>query len=182
MSRIAQRLFVLTLFAILSQSLAHAQQVAVPPQAPVPSQLLTAKKVFISNGGLDGIAFQTFRKLGHVNYPYDALYAAVNSWGKYTLVAAPAEADLVFEIRFTAPFNGDEKVTSYVPQLNLTIYDAKTHFLLWTILEPVQGAFRKDTFVRNMNQGIATLVADLKSCTSEPINSGSAAANQAVTN
>jgi hypothetical protein len=169
MPSIAQRLFMLTLFAILSQSLVYAQQDAVPAKAPVPSQLLTAKKVFISNGGLDGLAFQAFRKLGDVNHPYNAFYAAVDSWGKYTLVAAPAEADLVFEIRFTAPFNGDKYVPSYVPQLNLTIYDAKTHFLLWTFLEPVQGAFRKDTFARNVNQGVATLMTDLKTLHGEPM-------------
>ena len=30
------------------------------------------------------------------------------------------------------------------------------------MLEPVEGAFRKDTFIRNVNQGIGSLIADLK--------------------
>ena len=47
--------------------------------------------------------FQTFRKLDDVNQPYNAFYAAMKEWGKYTLVVSPAEADLVFEIRFNAP-------------------------------------------------------------------------------
>lgn len=158
-------LFSALLFSFfLSASVANAQE-GIAPQAPVPSQLFTAKKIFISNGGVDGIAFQAFRRLGNVNQPYNAFYSALSSWGKYTLVAAPAEADVVFEIRFTAPFDGDEHVTSYVPQLNLTIYDAKTRFVLWTILAPVNGAFRKATFVKNVNEGIAMLVANLKGLT-----------------
>lgn len=157
------------LFSIfLPPSAVKAQETTIAPQAPVPSQLLTAKKVFISNGGLDGIAFEAFRKLGDVNQPYNAFYSAMSSWGRYSLVSAPAEADVVFEIRFNAPFNGDEHVPSYVPQLNLTIYDAKTRFVLWTILAPVNGAIRKATFVKNVNEGIATLVTDLKSLQGKP--------------
>jgi hypothetical protein len=149
----------------LSASVANAQGTGVAPHAPVPSQLITAKKVFLSNGGVDAIGFQAFRRLGNVHQPYDAFYSALNSWGKYTLVAAPADADLVFEIRFTAPFDGGEHATSYLPEFNLTIYDAKTRFVLWTILAPVNGAIRKDTFVKNVNEGIATLVANLKALT-----------------
>lgn len=149
----------------LPPSVVKAQETGIAPQAPVPSQLVTAKKVFIANGGLDGIAFQAFRKLGDVNQPYNAFYAAVSSWGRYTLVSAPVEADVVFEIRFNAPFNGDENVPNYA---NLTIYDAKTRFVLWTILAPVNGTFRKATFLKNVNEGIATLVADLKSLQGEP--------------
>lgn len=146
---------------LLSASVANAQETGIAPQAPVPSQLITAKKVFISNGGVDAIAFQAFRRLGNVHQPYDAFYSAMSSWGKYTLVAAPAEADLVFEIRFTAPFDGGEHAPTYLPQFNLTIFDAKTRFVLWTILTPVSGAFRRATFVKNVNEGIATLVANL---------------------
>jgi hypothetical protein len=103
-----------------------ARKKGVAPPVPVPAQIFTAKNVFISNGALDGIAFQTFRKLSDVHQPYNAFYAAMKEWGKYTLVFSPAEADLVFEIRFNAPFNGDEHVPNNVPQLHLTIYDAKT--------------------------------------------------------
>lgn len=159
-----------------SAPVVNAQEKGVAPPAPVPAQILTAKKVFISNAGLDGIAFQAFRKLGDVDQPYNAFYAAVNSWGKYTLVSAPADADLVFEIRFNAPFDGDKNIPGYLPQLNLTIYDAKTRFVLWTILAPVDGAFRKTTFVKNVNQGIATLMANLKNLYGEPVTSAAAPA------
>jgi hypothetical protein len=148
-----------------SSSNLSGQEKGIAPPAPLPSQLLTAKKVFISNGGLDVLAFEIFRKLGDVDQPYNAFYAAMNSWGKYALVTSPADADLVFEIRFIAPFVG------YPPHLDLTIYDAKSRFVLWTILAPVEGALRKATSVRNLNQGIATLMADLRSLQSQSANS-----------
>jgi len=155
-----------------SVCMASAQEKTTAPAAPVPSPILTAKKVFISNGGLDGVAFNAFRKLGDVNQPYNAFYAAMSSWGKYALVSAPSEADLVFEIRFNAPFVGNENI---LPQMNLIIYDAKTRFVLWTILAPVNGAFR-NTFVKNVNQGIAALMTNLKSLHGEPLNSAAAPA------
>lgn len=164
MSRIPQSVLstVLLVGSLLAAPFVYAQEKRVAPPAPLPSEIFRAKKAFISNGGLDGIAFQAFHKLGDVNQPYNAFYAAMKEWGKYSLVSSPAEADLVFEIRFNAPFNGDEHVPSYVPQFNLTIYDAKTRFVLWTMLAPVQGAFRRETFIRNVNEGIAILMADLR--------------------
>jgi hypothetical protein len=162
-------------FFLFSSSVLTAQEKTAAGPAPVPSTILTAKKAFISNAGLDGLAFEAFRKVGDVDQPYNAFYAAMNSWAKYELVSAPSEADLVFEIRFTAPFVGEDHVPRNTPQLNLTIYDARTRFVLWTILAPVDGAFRKTTFVRNVNQWITTLMANLKSLHGEPVNSAAAA-------
>ena len=31
---------------------------------------------------------------------YNEFYAAMKSWGRYELVSSPADADMVFEIRF----------------------------------------------------------------------------------
>jgi hypothetical protein len=66
--------------------------------APVPSRILTAKKIFISNAP------------GEVSdlYPADRLhsqfYAAIKSWEQYELVSAPGEDDLVFEISLINPY------------------------------------------------------------------------------
>lgn len=170
MTHVARKVAISAFFVVFSSLAAKAQQNAVAPPAPVPSQLLTSKKVFISNGGLDGAAFDLFRQVGNVNQPYNAFYGAVNSWGRYKLVSSPAEADLVFEIRFISPIVGVKYDPRYAP-LSLTIYDAKTHFVLWTILAPVEHAFRKNTFVRNVNQGIAALMADLKNLQSASASS-----------
>ena len=53
-------------------------------------------------------------------------------------------------------------MTTYEPQLNLSILDAKTHFRLWTLVEPVGGAFRRVTWDKNFADGMSRLMNDLK--------------------
>jgi len=68
---------------------------AETPAAPLPSQILTAKKVFISNaGGLLDLNVVT----GDPRRDYNEFYAAMQTWGHYSLVGSPAEADLVVQI------------------------------------------------------------------------------------
>src|ERR1700722_10771796 len=79
-----------------------AQQAAPVAIAPVPDLLLSAKKVFVSNAGADsGLFPHPFN--GDPDRAYNEFYANVESWGRYRLVATPAEADLVFELQLTAP-------------------------------------------------------------------------------
>ena len=94
----------------------------------------------------------------------------MKSWGRYELVASPAEADLVFEIRFTAPIADLGKTAIYEPQLGLSIVDTKTRFVLWTFTEPVQAAFRKLTWEKNVHQGIENLLADIKKLAGTPLS------------
>ena len=143
---------------LLGALLAQAQT----KNAPIPTQILAARKVFISNVGADPDVTETFNRLGQSGQPYNRLYAEMKTWGRYELASSPADADLVFEIRFSAPLLDCEKVTTYAPQYRLSIVDIKTHFTLWTLSAPVEGAFRKATFEKNLSQGMATLMADLK--------------------
>jgi hypothetical protein len=53
----------------------------------------------------------------------------------------------------------------------VTIIDAKTHFTLWTITEPVSTANRKVSWAKNINQGMANLMERLKKLSGEPENS-----------
>ena len=92
----------------------------------------------------------------------------MKSWGRYELVDAPSDADLVFTIRFIAPLTDCGKVTAYSSQLELTILETKSHFLLWTVAEPVEGAFRKTTWEKNFGQGITNLLDDLKKLSGQP--------------
>lgn len=150
----------LVLAAMLSPALS-AQQANVP--APVPAQIVTAKKVFISNAGVDGLSLGAFEKLGDPNKPYNQFYAAMKNWGRYELVSTPADADLVFEIRFSAPLTqSDDKLTTYAPQFGVVILETKTRFTLWTLAEPVHGAFRKTTLLKNLDQAMDKLMDDLK--------------------
>ena len=135
--------------------------------APMPTAIQMAKRVFLGNAGGDGMSISIFRRSGDVNQPYNWFYLAMKNWGRYELVGSPADADLVFEISFAAPLVGADKLSTFAPYLRLEILDAKTHFLLWTIVEPVQGAYRKTTWETNFNTGVTNLVSDLKNMTGE---------------
>jgi hypothetical protein len=144
--------------------LALAQTSPAPP-APVPPQIMVAKKVFIANAGFDAPSLATFKKAGEPDQPYNEFYSAVKNWGRYELVSSPADADVVFQIRFAS---------TYAPQLEVTVLDAKTHFVLWNVSAPVDGAYRKETWDKNFAQGITSIMNDLKKLASPPVAPASA--------
>lgn len=143
-----------------------AQQVnqsPIPP-APLPSQLLTGKKVFISN--LPGALFLSPRTAEDDPYrPYNQFYASLKNWGYYELVSAPTDADLIFEINLTdRPTLGNAMVQSSYrfAYLDLTVRDPKTQAVLWWFAERVQGANRPATGEKNYNQAMTDLLNDVK--------------------
>jgi len=157
----------LTLGAILTTGSALlAQQVSQVPMlpAPLPSQLLTGKKVFISN--VPGALFSSPRTAEDDPYrPYNQFYASMKNWGYYELVSAPAEADLIFEISLTdRPTLGNAMVQSSfrLAYLDLTVRDPKTQVVLWWFAERLQGANRPATGEKNYNQAMTSLVNDVK--------------------
>jgi hypothetical protein len=104
------------------------------PLAPLPSSILQAKKVFLTNGGGSNLA-------------YDAFFAAMQKWGRYEIVGSPEAADVVIEFAYrvedhgtrvwsaTNTYTGETNVHSRElidPQLVLTIYDSKTRQSLWS--------------------------------------------------
>jgi hypothetical protein len=162
-------------FALLATAFAVVPVLVAQQSAPVPAPILSAQKIFIANGGMDAFSLQAFEELDLKGTDaYDSLYAAIGSWGKYQLVTAPSDADLVLEIRFTAPLtNAGEHATwkfqqvaansTWQFQTEITILDAKTHFLLWTLTEPVRPANLKGTWRKNISDANAALAGDLKS-------------------
>jgi hypothetical protein len=164
--------------ALFPLSLAFGQQeevdqpqppIQVTPVAPVPSSITNGKKVFISNAGLDMPSLDLFKRLGEPDRPYNQFYAAVKSWGRFEVVSAPADADLVFEFQATAPVASCiGHATCQNLQFGLTILDTKTHFTLWNLIEPIGGAWRRQTFVKNVNQAMDNLMADLKKLAAQP--------------
>jgi hypothetical protein len=131
-----------------SASRAQERQVA-----PIPAQIITAKKAFIANGGVDATSLAAFRRAKEPGEPYNQFYLAMKSWGRYELVGTPGEANLVLELSFSSPISDCVKLTSYEPQLKLAIFDRETHFRLWTLTEPVEGAYRKPTWDKNVRKG-----------------------------
>jgi hypothetical protein len=133
--------------------------------APIPATILNAKRILITNGGSDITGWQVFQRAGTPNEPYNAFYLAMKDWAHYELVNDPANADLVFEISFAAPLTDTVKLSTYSPHLRLTIIDAKTHVILWSMLAPVEGAFRKVTWEKNYASGVTNLMTQLKTFT-----------------
>lgn len=147
---------------------------AAAPRAPIPDPILTAHKLFIANGGMDAFSLQAFEEIGlSSTNAYDSLYAAVGKMGGCQLVASPADADLVLEIRFTAPMTnvGEHQIwgfqrilanTTWQFQTQVDILDAKTHFLLWSVTEPVRPANLKGTWRKNIADANAALAGDVQ--------------------
>ena len=152
-----------TLLALLilgvSPAFAAAQD---PPPAPIPSQITAGKKAFISNA------------TGESNLPpgvgdrtYNQFYASMKSWGRYALVSAPADADLVFEIRYEIFFGAVEVVSGnggsgIFPQVRLSILDPGTRVILWAFTEPVVQVAKKSTGMQNFQRAMDKLMGDIK--------------------
>lgn len=165
---VLRAMFAIAMVVMCGMAVNAATQDAGKPAttpAPTPTAIQTAKRVFLGNAGVDGMSIAAFRRSGDMNRPYNWFYDAMKNWGRYELVGSPADADLVFEISFAAPLVGADKLATFAPYLRLEILDAKTHFLLWTIVEPVDGAYRQATWDKNFTTGMTNLVSDLKNIT-----------------
>jgi hypothetical protein len=103
---------------LVTVPITHAQKMPDVPPAPVPVQILTAKKIFIANGDNGPV-------LGIPSLAYGEFYASLKSQGTYEFVQTPAEADVVLEVR-TEIWVPSQEV--YV--LRLAIIDPKTSILL----------------------------------------------------
>ncbi|HZZ39551.1 MAG TPA: hypothetical protein VFE06_10485 [Acidobacteriaceae bacterium] len=170
------RFFLLLPALVCAAPLLFAQ--APPPPAPIPAPIRAAHTLFIANAGMDAFSLQAFQELGLAKTnTYDSLYAAIESWKTVQLVSSPADADLVLNIRCTAPFIGNHNgwnfqdvlaTTTWQFQYEITIYDAKTHFLLWTLTEPVRPANLTATWHKNIANANAILAGQLQALLAPP--------------
>jgi hypothetical protein len=159
---------VVCLFALAWSCFAPPVQAQKPSPAPLPPQLLTAKKIFIAYGGgpSDRAGYS-----GAETRTYDQFFAAMKTWGHYELVPSPSEADLVFNISFAKPLTGvstsgghGASVSSssgYDPQFRLSILDVKSQFSLWTIIEYIDYALLQSNRDKNFDRAMVALVNDV---------------------
>jgi hypothetical protein len=146
---------------------ATPQSKQVPP-APIPAPILSAKRVFIANGGGDESAYDPSQYGGGPHRAYNEFYAAIKAWGQYELVSAPGDADLVLEIRLAVIQLQRERVLAaddsvlYDPQVTLIIREAKSHETLWGLTEHIQVAVLQSNREKNFEQALAKLVAEVK--------------------
>jgi hypothetical protein len=124
--------------------------------APVPIQILTGKKVFISNGVSTAAADVP-------NLPYNEFYANMKAWGRYELAATPADADLVFELRYVS-----DPPSPYL-ELRLAIRDPKTRTVLWSFVDSVDPATREVTRRKNFELAMTKFVQDVKTLAGSPV-------------
>jgi hypothetical protein len=139
--------------------------------APLPSQITGARKVFISNAS-GGTVFWS----GELARPYNEFYAAIKSWGRYEIVLAPADADMVLQISSSDPITGIidhtlcvNNCASYSPQFGLALLDSKTQTVLWTITEKLPVVDKKHRSAEeNFADAMGKLVGDLKALAAQP--------------
>jgi hypothetical protein len=136
------------------------QSVPEIPAAPVPTQIASAKKIFISNTGEESNQYLLSLYNGGPNRAYNQLYNALKNWEQHELVSAPADADLVFEIHFENRAIGDF--------FRLLILDPKTRITLWTVTEYIGPAMLAKNRDKNFDLAMTALVNDVKSLASPP--------------
>ena len=137
-------------------------QISGPPAAPVPTQINTATRVFISNAGGQCPSFGDSTFSGSPDRPYDEFYAAMKSWGRYEFASTPTEADLVFEINLTCELFPDAKKSATNAQFRLLILDPKTRIVLWGFTQRVPVAQRLGNRDKNFERSMTTLVENVK--------------------
>jgi hypothetical protein len=151
------RLAAIFLGLAMISSLVLQAQTGAAPSAPIPSQILTAKKVFISNNG-DGYDFNIWS--GGQDRTYNEFYAAMKSAGPFEIVSAPGDADLVLEVYVIA--NSD------IWEFKMSVLDPKTRIVLWTKYERLKSTFSKTERDKNFDDTINKLVSDLRALVAQP--------------
>ena len=157
--------------SLLSGPILAAQQKKsthpTPVPAPIPAQILTGKKVFIANGGGDESRYEEAFYSGGPNRAYNEFYGAMKAWGRYELVAAPGDADLIFEISLTVFQLQHVRILAddnpvFDSQFRFVIRDAKTHETLWGLTEHAQGAVLQDNRDKNFAKALDAVVAEVR--------------------
>lgn len=153
MSRICLRFRFFACFVLFSWFAALAQQSATTPPGPVPPAILAAKKIFLSNSGAPYMLYS-----GGSNRAYNQLFAALQASGFFEMATDPSEADLVLELQI---FDSGPGSATF----RLLIYDRKTHFLLWTLLEPISACGRQKTCDANFDEALPVLLLNFEKLT-----------------
>lgn len=134
------------------------------PAAPVPTQICSAKKVFVSNAGGDELDPRRFDfPTVDPNRTYNQLYASIKAAGKLQPVLTPADADLVLQARFSPSVTALEFHIggSGDPILKLAALDPKSNVLLWAFSETVPvatGSHWREKREDNFNQALTKLL------------------------
>jgi hypothetical protein len=145
-------------------------QVTTTASAPIPSILASAHRIFISNAGSDSYGSESYfwrtAYDGGPNRFYIQFYAAMKSWGRFTLTDSPTNAEVVYEVRFSDPVidRGAQTRGDFIddPQLNLKMLDPQTRVVLWALTEHIEPARTLRGANKNFDDAVARMVARVK--------------------
>ena len=143
--------FLMLVFQLVALGSSQAQEIFA---APIPTQIVAAKKVFIANGGRDSL-LAVDRYTGEPYRAFNQLYGAMQKSGRFELVATPQEADLVVEVSTLVALKSEDRLV-------LTIFEAKSHYVLWKMDSWIELAIRQPTRDRNFDVAVNKLSADLE--------------------
>jgi hypothetical protein len=137
---------------------------------PVPTQISTARRVFIANAGENQPFLNDPIFTGGQQRVYDEFYAGMKASGRYELAGAPADADLSFEIEMGVNRAGprisqEPNVfgdTPYDPYFRLVVRDPKSNAILWVLIEHVQWAILQGNRDKNFDQAMERIISDVQ--------------------
>jgi hypothetical protein len=138
--------------------------VTAPARGPVPPALTAARSIFVSNAGADsGLFPKPFH--GDTDRAYSQFFAGLKATGVFDLVSDPSDADLVVELQLLAPAGPKDPdkqkgASEPVPEFRLTVYDRKSHYVLWTLTRSIGVALLQKTHDRNFDDALSGLLQD----------------------
>ncbi|MBS1803980.1 MAG: hypothetical protein JST28_11480 [Acidobacteria bacterium] len=153
-------------FLAMPLTVAAGAQAVTADSNGAPPAVVNAKSAFVANGGADGGLFpEPFS--GDPNRGYFASLKALRATRTLEVADDPGQADLILEIHLAAPMgptHASKELGSAdaLPFFKLTIYDRRTHFLLWTITEPIEIAHLQKTHDKNFDEALAHVVDDFQ--------------------
>ncbi|HEY1801183.1 MAG TPA: hypothetical protein VGG46_09645 [Terriglobales bacterium] len=150
----------IAVLALISTPALFGQTSNLPPAAPAPPEIATAKKIFIANAVSESSLYPNPLVNGGDERCYDQLYVGMKEWGRYELVPGPQDADLVFEIG------------SCTPIFRLVIMDRATHVVLWSFNETVVSANLAGNREKNFEKAATGLMADIKELATRAASTG----------
>ena len=132
------------------------------PMAPPPAGIALAQKIYVENQSTSDAGTQRYS--GGTAHVYDEFATYLKQWGRYELVPA-ADADLVFEISFSAPEQcdwGDD------PRLELTIVDPKSNVVLWGLTRHLGHTLLAGNARKDFSQAMKELVEAIRDLAERP--------------
>jgi hypothetical protein len=136
-------------------------------KAPLPSELLTAKKVFLSKG----VGATAFTVKGGFDLAFDAFYSGMKDWGRYTITDKPEDADLIMQVSYNVESQGTEVQGNangistriiFDGNLSLVVYNSQKRTELWTTSVAPGVARLKKNQEKEMIKAGEALVKSLK--------------------